>query len=562
MKNRLTGMILAAALLTGGTCRSPAQGGGLSLQVQNDAQGLTVLQYLDTNLLYEGRLRVTGVFFRKWDGEVYAGDLQAGRLDRKARKGQVRWVFPWGEVAADYAKRGDRLNLNIAISTRRSADTLIALYLQAMELQFPRPPQFLNRSFFFYARTNMAHNLGAPGIVSADYGDGIVALCNEEVGPPLSFGLADPLPSASPPVYPVLAFTGRHPMLKEKWPFIDRPIPPGGTDRWSVSLRFGPPGTSPDTLTEDLFRAFAQAYPSRLRWEDRRPIGRLFLSSAHGSLQENYPTNPRGWFNDPQVDVTTEAGRAQFRERLLQWADNAVQILQQMSAQGMILWDPEGQEHPHMISYLGDPRSLPPEMEPVIDEFFRRFTQAGLRTGLCLRPQRPVRPPYSDEVFQMSFTDRRDRLANLVEKIETARKRWGCTLFYLDSNVDWYRDPVTIPGAEGYSAMVDDDLLRELTARYPDLLIIPEWETLRTFAYAAPYSQLGYNKLVAPPDDVLRTYPQAFLVNMVGETEADQYRPELIEAVRRGDILFFSGWWPSPENGKVQSIYKEAGAQR
>lgn len=550
MKGRLVWWVVGA--LGSGVMAAP------SLQVQVGPQGLTALRYYGGDLLYRGALQVTGVFFRKWDGEVYAGDIAAGRWDPRAGRSRVRWTYPWGEVRATYIPQRDRLHLEVAITTRRTADTLVALYLQLMELRFPTVPQFFNRSFFFYAQTNMAHNLGGPGWVSADYGPGLVVLAHEEVGPPLSFGFADPLPNTSPPVYPVLAFTGRHPQLREKWPFIDRPVPPGGTDRWLLSLRFAPSGASPDALVEDLYQAYARAYPFRLQWPDRRPIGCLFLSSAHGSLEDNYPTNPRGWFNDPNVDVTTAAGRAEFQARLLQWANQAVQILRQMDAQGMILWDPEGQEYPHMTSYLGDPRSLPPEMEPVIDEFFRRFGQAGLRTGICLRPQRPVRLPYTEGVFQLSFTDRRDRLANLAEKVETARQRWGCTLFYLDSNVDWYGDPVAIPGAEGYSATVDDDLLRELTARYPDILVIPEWETLRTFAYGAPYSQLDYNKLVSTPDYVRRTYPQAFLVNMVGEKEADQYHDALVEAVRRGDILFFLGWWPSPENAKVRRIYEEA----
>ena len=154
--------------------------------------------------------------------------------------------------------------------------------------------------------------------------------------------------------------------------------------------------------------------------------------------------------------------------------------------------------------------------------------------------------------------DRRARLGNLSAKIEAARNRWGCTLFYLDSNVAWYGDPVGIPDAGGYTAMVDDQLLKELTEKYPDILIIPEWETLRTYAYTAPYSQLNYNKLLAPPANVLRAYPEAFLVNCPDKPSAEPVKDALVKAVKRGDILFFSGWWPSGENPIVKEVYAKA----
>ena len=67
-----------------------------------------------------------------------------------------------------------------------------------------------------------------------------------------------------------------------------------------------------------------------------------------------------------------------------------------MGAQGAITWDPEGQRTGH--TYYGDPRiisDIAPEMEhrgtharATIDEYFRRFEEAGLRHGVCVRPQR------------------------------------------------------------------------------------------------------------------------------------------------------------------------------
>src|SRR5262249_2010736 len=140
----------------------------------------------------------------------------------------------------------------------------------------------------------------------------------------------------------------------------------------------------------------------------------------------------RGWLHDPKgVDVTTPGGQAAFKQRMLQYANSSVAIMKKAGAQGSIVWDLEGQQDPHMTGYLGDPRSLPPEMDAIADEFFAHLRAEGLRTGVCVRPQRPVRPAYGDGVVQIEVTD---PAQNLIDKIAYAKKRWGCSLFYVDSN--------------------------------------------------------------------------------------------------------------------------------
>jgi hypothetical protein len=515
--------------------------------------GLVALEFKGTQLLKNGDLAVTGAFFQKPNGDVYGADLARGRL---ARNGNTFTLgYPWGSVTAQYTLTPDRLNAKVAIELAEDADTLVALYIQFAELRFPKTPSITNRSWLFYTKSNMAHNVGGPGVLAAEFDDILLALCNEQFVRPLAFGLGDPTDKEKL-CYPVLAYTGRHPMARERFPWIDRPIHAGGRDTLSLSIRFGA-AANLDDMTDDLYQNYARTYPYELKWEDRRPIGRLFLSS---SPRKDFPpaTNPRGWFNSADVDTTTEEGRARFRERLLAYADNSIKIMKEMNAQGMVVWDIEGQENPHMISYLGDPRSLPPEMEPVADEFFQKFREAGFRTGITIRPQRPVRTAYGDKVFQQDFTDRRARFANLCEKIDVARKRWGATLFYMDSDVDWFGDPVSIPGAPGYTAAKDSQLMRDLMLKYPDCLFMPEWEDLRTYAYSAPYTQLNYNKLVMPPPYVLRAYPKAFFANIAVTPEIEQQQAALVDSVRHGCILYFDGWWGAPHNKFVKDIYEEA----
>ena len=117
--------------------------------------------------------------------------------------------------------------------------------------------------------------------------------------------------------------------------------------------------------------------------------------------------------NFGEIDVTNDQGKTAFRAALLKVADNGIQVLKDTGAQGMITWDPEGEEFPGAC-YYGDPRLVPtfaPEMEfknngkkSAIDEYFEKFRAAGFKVGICIRPQdvaiidgKPVHQAADDE---------------------------------------------------------------------------------------------------------------------------------------------------------------------
>src|ERR1700730_13919166 len=114
-----------------------------------------------------------------------------------------------------------------------------------------------------------------------------------------------------------------------------------------------------------------QRHPATLDWNDRRPIGAIYLARDN----TKWSSNPRGWFNDPKIDVFSPEGLRAFQTRLMKYADDSVALLRAMNAQGMIVWDIEGEEFAHPeASYVGDPVLLfriAPEMELFADEFFR-----------------------------------------------------------------------------------------------------------------------------------------------------------------------------------------------
>ena len=221
----------------------------------------------------------------------------------------------------------------------------------------------------------------------------------------------------------------------------------------------------------------------------------------------------------------------------------------------MITWDPEGQEFLGYV-YYGDPRLVPtlaPEMEfknngakSAIDEYFEKFRAAGLKVGVCIRPQqiamvdgKPVHQAAEDE----------HAVQILRERIAYAKQRWGCTLFYVDSTA-------TVSGA------LNPDVFKAVADAYPDVLLIPENESMRYFAYSAPLNSYVHHKITSTPVGARLVYPKAFSVLMAPEGDRPEDHDALVTAVRGGDILLFNGWYGGNEAGKIKKLYEEAAAER
>jgi hypothetical protein len=262
------------------------------------------------------------------------------------------------------------------------------------------------------------------------------------------------------------------------------------------------------------------AQPVSIQWPDRRPIGVLILASNYHSSA----TNPRGWFNDPSLDVTGADGQQRFRKALLDYTDRSIAILKRTGAQGAIVWDLEGEEFPHKTTYIGDPRllgRLAPEMEPVVDEFFRRLRSAGLRVGLTVRPQQLVfdnGQPRQTQVFDIKRI--------LLNKIDYARARWGATMFYVDSN-GGIRRP--------------DEMwqLRRLAEQRPDILLIPEHHYLPYSAFSAPYVALRNSDSAETAGLARKLFSGSFRVLDISDASSDK----VAVARQQGDVLLFRAWY-------------------
>jgi hypothetical protein len=214
-----------------------------------------------------------------------------------------------------------------------------------------------------------------------------------------------------------------------------------------------------------------------------------------------------------------------------------------MNAQGMILWDVEGEEFKPGVTYIGDPRLLPslaPEMDKFADEFFATFRDAGFRVGVCIRPQ-VLKRRAGHEPQQLESAD---PAKVLIEKIDYARKRWDATLFYIASN----GDP---------NQPVDPDVLQRVVAKFPDSLFIPENSNLRYYAYTAPLHDLR-NKDWGTRESVQLLYPKAFTVINTVDGPIEKCFEGLVAAVSRGDVLLYRSWYKDPAQITLKSVYTTA----
>ena len=354
-----------------------------------------------------------------------------------------------------------------------------------------------------------------------------------------------------------------HPIVDDAYfPATGRVVASGQSDAYRLSLVFGPADARAETFSAETEAEYAKTHPMTLKWPDRRPLATVFLCNSATGLAKN----PRGWFQgNKEIDVTTAAGLERLGAKLMEYADNCVARMKKMNAQGVIVWDIEGQEMPHAISYIGDPRALPkiaPEMDRFADAFMQKFSDAGFKLGVTIRPTEIYQPGVAGK---LAWDHRlvRDPVALMSAKITYAQKRWGCTIFYLDSN------------AFGSDMMSEEQrktlrfipwimpvaMLGKLAALHPDCLIIPEQSEKIDYVCGAPYSSANLGD-GGTPAEFRRIWPEAFRVVSVNLRLLEDRWDSYAESVEKGDVLLFLPWFDAEENAIVQILYREAELRR
>lgn len=336
----------------------------------------------------------------------------------------------------------------------------------------------------------------------------------------------------------------------------------GQSDTAHVVIRFrakqqmaGVGATMPSAIEvcADGYEAYGRAYPRTARWTDRRPIGTYF--GCRGTAMHG--TNPNGWFNDSKIDTTTPQGREAFAVRLLADIDATIATLTNVGAQGVLWWDVEGARWPQPTTYIGDPRVLDPahpqhdkyapeldtpvtyngQQMKVVDVCFRKWQDAGFRSGVTIRPQTLVWKDAPQQTGEdIAQTD------NLCAKATYARERWGCTIFYIDSISEWF----------GNLSMA------KTVSKYPDILLIPEWARTRTYRYSSQFSYTKFSGLYrGVPAEMQACWPDAFCC--MGNVDYEKNYDDALYAVQRGNVQMFNCWCSSTEARKIKQIYQSTG---
>ena len=523
---------------------------GPGAEVKVEARDVVSISFDGVEILFPGKpqFAVRRVEFAAADGKVEKADVKSPAVtgDPAARK--LVHKFAWGSASLAARAAGPQVRLSVTVAND-SAQPMTAAEIQLLWFKFPQRP----KGHPFDQKDGW--RLGGDGkdsipTVTFDYGSGWVVACSEQMGRPLGF-YVQIMPWESPnrdnSVSNLTMTTAPFNSAAE-----DPVIPPRKSQTYEFSLRFGKAGTDPSSALGDLFGKFGKDNPPLLKWPDRRPIGMLMHANSNMKL----PKNPRGWFNDKDFGSISNEGRVKFKERILAAADQSIKVLKDMDAQGMILWDVEGEEFPHATTYIGDPRMLPklaPEMDAVADEYFKRYLDAGLRAGVCIRPSRVVLDNGKARHLHNGADADFDEAKELIEKVALAKKRWKCTLFYMDTNIHFYR---TRDG-KTTNRLLDAEVIKKILLAHPDVLIIPEFAPLGYYAYGSSYRELRGGTASTSPQ-VRLAYPDAFSMIVVNDGPMDQRHDDLVAAVRRGDILMTRGWFADSANPKVKRIYEEA----
>ncbi|MBE7467044.1 MAG: hypothetical protein HS116_26525 [Planctomycetes bacterium] len=554
----------------------------VKLAAEFGADGLTGLSAAGHAWLGSGQLKLAHAVleqaapdekgFLKYSFEKLAAEPVKRTFD--AANKTARLEFAWGAVDVKYAPGPDRLDL--AVTLHNTSDRTLANFsLELLQLKLPAVPANWNKG-----KINLSNSLDRLAFTWANFEQVKLGLTNATMDPPVRFGLRA-AGDGKEPVY-ALALEGgvyvTEPGSYEIKPHGLPRVAAGQSLTLEFTLRWMAADADGYALFEDVNARFRTAYGPLHEWKDRRPIGMLMRSSNYQGHKS--ATNPRGWFTKKELDSSNAEA---FKAAALQDAKRCVECLKAMDAQGMVFWDVEGSENPHPITYIGDPRlaeKLAPDFNAVADEYFKTFIDAGLRTGICIRPTQVYFNEEKKKWDHGTGSDggpgRGDHYSNLrakdlpwwrffpivermCDKIEYAKKRWGCTLFYIDTN-GVFR-PVGEDGKFEWM-LLNAAMWKAIKAKHPDVLLVPELLS-ENFTHhvanhfnTAPYMELDL-KGYGTPEWVRKLIPGSFSVVNVSDGDFAANREKLAEAVKNGDILMGHGWWSPKRNAEVKALYDE-----
>lgn len=373
----------------------------------------------------------------------------------------------------------------------------------------------------------------------------------------------------------------------------------GGSKTITLHMEFAAEADSAADIVPEAYAAWRARYPIAYKAADARPWLSWFMASESNVDADGVGVdNPRGY-----IHFTDWTDEATVYTNMLAKADEIVSRANGMSpkAQGVMVWDIEGNEFAHSMTYVGDPRSMCPAGTPddttgispdmcydngtgelLQDAMMRKFREGGLRIGLTLRPQSfqyGTELPATCETtgaFDATFAtaDFTDTFVD-IDRALTPRGNRGCRC--ADDGVSWvcnynlfwqihfdtqaevianlrakiqyayerwgathfYVDTNNLSGTYWHG------IFYQLAREFPDVLIMPEWEEATYIACCKPYDQLNLN-ITGPTQAELDIHPAGsiFLNLQDGDREANAAAIRM--GMRHGSLGMARGWFGSP----------------
>jgi hypothetical protein len=445
----------------------------------------------------------------------------------------------FGTVVCRYQLVGDTMFMKVTL-TNNTSEIFCGVSLSLLMINIGKRPSNFQPSMPYYS-----NNIAGPAVVTANTDRYKLVVENTDVDKKVYVGMREES-GWNGAVYRIWTGTAPFNGMGDFDPRSELRLGPNQSFSYTVAARFCKVNTPVDVAARRSFETFRKNTPYGVAWKDKRPIGGLFLASYTGKKDAS---NPRNWtLLSGANSATSETGKNELRKAALDYADKSIGYLKKMNAQGMITWDIEGQQYPHPFSYIGSPEltgKLAPEMNGIADEYFNKFRKAGFKTGICIRPDSVV-----IDGDWINHVPVKDPAATLIRKIAYARNRWGCTIFYIDSNVD----PTGNPMSYAFFKAVRD--------KFPDVLLIPEHERNLYYCYTAPYEELRQGALLVD-EDIKTLYPQAFMTLYVPDgikNNDEEYVKKLAASIKQGNILIFRAWFnDEPTNSIIQKALKMSG---
>ena len=557
---KYTRKAILSVLLSINTLLSSAHAANNQPSIKFNEKGISEINWNGRNYAVPGAFGLSWANF--WDGERNFNGLGASQgITIDDATSTISAEYTGVKLVCRYQIENSRLDMFVEI-TNKTDKPLVAVTPELARLDLLPSP--LNTDADSLGVLKNIDNKDRIGLRRLEAEGASIALINWEFSPRASVNVGSRAPSGPYPVILGLPqkLQGQHPIVDNR--FFAQPgreIPPHATDKFRVSLLFADPTASDAELSQEINAHIQKQYPMVLDWKDRRPIGTLFLANPY----TGWKTNPRGYLpgKGKNNDVTTEQGIQEFGAALMEYADKSVEILKEANAQGVIVWDLEGAEHYHPITYIAQPDKLAqiaPEMERFADAFFKKFREAGLKTGITIRPTEVVPDP--KKPGKWTHIEVKDPVKLMDEKISYAKKRWGCTIFYLDSNVfsnDWLTPEQKKEMKVEW--VMPTSMLADLMKKHPDILIIPEWSRWQDYRYAAPYASVNLGQTTTSP--ILRAiYPDAFRVMSTSLRALEQNWQTYLQGAVAGDVFLFNAWYRAGEYKLLRLMLAEVEIQK